>query len=203
MVKPKEQTHPLPFSPSVPPTLPPFATALPDQAVFDGVGINAAGQLYLYGDDPKAPGLVIPGVTGRPVQLVVRMLGARGRYGARPYLELYLGPEQPPDAGAVLRIPAARVSAASFTPTGAARSLLPALAALPPQTDIITVVSKRGDEASFLNIFPRDSAGRPLAQIRVKPLSLELGAMDSAIAAVCARLQCQTIDFLALLSAPK
>lgn len=182
----------------MPPELPPFASPLPTEATFTGVGISSAGCLYLYGDDPKQPGEYIPAVTGRPVQLAIRMLGANGRYGARPFLELFLEGDQP-EGNCVLRIPAARPTAEGFVPSGAARSLLPALAALPEQTDMISVTSKRGNEATFLNVFPRDADGKTLPQVRVRPVAAELDALNDAIAGACARMRFQTTNLLSLL----
>jgi hypothetical protein len=180
--------------------LPPFAAPVPAEAIFTGVGIASDGHLYLYGDDPRHPGTPIPAVTGRPCQLVVRMLGARGRYGARPYLELYLEGEQP-EGNAVLRIPAARPTPEGFVPTGAARSLLPALACLPVAARTVSITSKRGESATFLNVFPQDSQGQAMPQVRVQPVAADLQSLASAIEQACAKLDCQTADILQLLEA--
>jgi hypothetical protein len=178
--------------------LPPFAAALPAEAQHTGVGIDASGHLYLYGDDPRAPGQQIPAVTGRPSQLALRMLGARGRYGARPYIELYLDGDCP-EGNAVLRIPAARPGPNGFVPTGAARSLVAALSALPPGVASIQIVPKRGELATFLNVFPFDSGGRALPQIRVSPVAADLDALSLAISACCEKLGCAEASLISLL----
>ena len=183
----------------MPPELPPFATPAPSESVYTGVGIDASGCLYVYGDDPKAPHQLIPAVHGKPSQLGLRMLGASGRYGARPYLELYLDGDMPA-ANAVLRIPAARPGPDGFVPTGPARSLLAALAALPPQAVSISIAPKRGQAANFLNITPVDSSGRGLPQVRVQPVPADLDALALAIQRACAKLGCQEADLLHLLN---
>lgn len=179
--------------------LPPFATATPAEAQYTGVGINAAGKLYVYSDDPRTPGPQIPAVHGAPSQLALRMLGASGRYGSRPYLELYLDGDRP-EANAVLRIPAARPGADGFVPTGPARSLLAALVALPPQAVSISIAPKRGQAANFLNVTPVDSGGRGLPQVRVQPVPADLEALALAIQRACAKLGCQEADLLSLLN---
>jgi hypothetical protein len=180
-------------------TLPPFAVT-PEPAIpYTGVGINAAGQLYVYGDRPGDAHQPIPATSGFPSALATRLLGASGGFGARPYLELFLDGREAAGNN-VLRLPLCRRrSDGTLEATGSVRSLVGALRMLPSPPPFVHVVPRKGTKANFLNVHPVADDGTTAGPIRAPLAGADMASISGAIDATCGKLRCREASLLELL----
>lgn len=147
------------------------------------VGINADGELYIYGDTAASPGPVVPAVLGCVVDVTISQHGGSSRYGLRDYLDLrMLAPI--PGTGFILRLPC---RAASHPLTGAlrtpwsVRSLLGALKGLDLTATAVKLQTKRGDQATFFRVFPHQPDGIELAEVRAEAIGPTRDDLEIAI----------------------
>jgi hypothetical protein len=163
------------------PELPPFVT--PASSIkLHAVGINKDGEFYLYGDSPASPGPVVPAIAGRIISLSVHQYGGSSRYGLRDYLDLIVISDVPTHR-AVLRLPCSgsqhRDTGVPHTPWSV-RSLLGALAMLDLTATSVKLQPKRGREATFIQVFPRDSYGDE-TELRAEPIGPSRDDLEIAV----------------------
>lgn len=179
--------------------LPPFAITPEPAASYTGVGINAAGQLYVYGDKPGDGHQLIPATSGFPSTLATRLLGASGGFGARPYLEFFLDGREPAGNN-VLRLPLCRrLGDGTLEATGAVRSLVGALRLLPTPPPFVHIVPRKGTKANFLNVHPVDKSGATAGPIRAPLAGADMASISCAIDSACGKLRCREASLLELL----
>lgn len=142
------------------------------------VGVSKDGDLYLYGKTHAEPGPTVPAVRGYLVDIDVRQHAASGPEGARNYLELTLATAIPGEQF-VLRVPCKpnldKKSQQLRTPW-TVRTLLGALdtVSLSEMDDrAIKLQTKRGERGyrpTFFQVYPYDTAGNELAEVRAEPI---------------------------------
>jgi hypothetical protein len=146
------------------------------------VGINRDGDLYLYGDTAAAPGPLVPAVRGCVAAIAVSTHGASSRYGPREYLDLTMAAATP-GTGFLLRLPCGATSSinGSWSNTWAVRSLLGALQEVDLAFTAVKLQTKRGREATFLQVYPHDPEGRELPEVRATSIGCSRDDLEIAI----------------------
>lgn len=170
--------------------LPSWAAPATPQRNYTTIGISAEGDLYVYGDTASKRGPVVPALLGLVIDIRISRLGSSSRYGERDYLELHLqGPI--PGEVAILRLPCqGRTAQGSPTDqsTWAVRTLLGALLAVDLQELSVKLQAKRGNSANFIQVFPFDSFGNELPEVRSDALPPDRSGLEAAVDAIRAAL---------------
>lgn len=154
------------------PDLPSFVVPATPTVEVAAVGINADGELYLYGETPDKPGPVVPAIAGTVVSVSVQQFGGNSRYGLRDYLCVHLACDIPTQQ-AVLRLPckgSLDTQTGQFNTPWSVRTLLGALGALDLIATSIKMQAKRGRETTFMQVFPRDHHGNELPELRAESI---------------------------------
>jgi hypothetical protein len=157
-------------------------TALPDWVApataptnYTSVGIKVDGDLYLYGEKASDPGPTVPAVRGYLLDITIAQRGSGSRFGSRNYLELTLAGTIPTETF-ILRLPckpSLNSASGSMQLPWAVRSLLGALCELSLgelDDQAIKLQTRRGDAAVFFQVFPYDSAGNELPEVRAESI---------------------------------
>lgn len=159
--------------------------ATPEQN-YTTVGINAQGELYLYGESADKPGPSIPALVGELLGLQVSQHGANSRYGLRDYLDILLGSPIPGEI-IVLRLPC---QARPHPETGdlqapwSVRSLLGCLLALDVREQAVKLQTRRGDATTFFRVFPYDRNGQEQPEIRAEAIGPSRDDLEIAVNAL-------------------
>jgi hypothetical protein len=170
--------------------LPDWVAPATDPPKYTSVGINRDGEFYLYGEVPARPGPTIPAVRGYLLDTSIQQRAARGLGGPRNYLETTL--VSPTREHFVLRLPCKashdEASGQLRTPypvrsmLGALRSLL--RSGIQVDDTAIKLQTRRGQQGfrpTFIQLFPYDTAGNELAEVRAEPIG---PSEDHLVAAV-------------------
>lgn len=149
------------------------ATPEPDLTV---IGITVTGELYVYGDTPYKPGPTIPAVLGVVSSISISQHGGQSRYGLRDYLDIRLGTPVP-GAEIILRLPCGTPGRTPWS----VRSVLGALATLDLTDTAVKLQTKRGSEATFFRVFPHDSSGIELPEVRAEAIGPSRDDLEIAV----------------------
>jgi hypothetical protein len=121
-----------------------------DSTQYRCIGINQAGELYLYGPTPREPGPTVPALMGLVCDCLITQHGEAGARGgnawdaSRDHLTLrLLAPD--PTIQNVLRLPANRGQ-------WSYRSLLGALVTLDLRSTAVKIEPRKGREATFFRV---------------------------------------------------
>ena len=146
------------------------------------VGIDADGQLYVYGDTPASPGPIVPAILGQVTGLTIEQHGEGSRYGLRPYLAIYLATPVPGEI-VNLRLPCKESVGPAGEPSTpwSVRSLVGALLELDLHDTAVKLQTKRGREATFFRVIPHDSYGTELPDIRAQGIGPRFGDLELAV----------------------
>lgn len=161
-------------------TLPDWIAPVTEPPSYTSVGINRDGELYLYGETHTRPGPTIPAVRGYLLDITIKQRATRGLGGPRNYLETTLASPTRTDHF-VLRLPCKanqdEASGQLRTPypvrtlLGGLRSLLHAGTEM--DATAIKLQTRRGQQGwkpTFVQLFPYDTAGNELAEVRAEPI---------------------------------
>jgi hypothetical protein len=153
------------------------------------LGINRDGDLYIYGDTAANPGPIVPAVRGCVASIATSTHGAGSRYGPREYLDLTMAAATP-GTGFLLRLPCGATNPISGTWSNswAVRSLLGALQEVDLSFTAVKLQTKRGREATFLQVYPHDPEGRELPEVRATSIGGSRDDLEIAINRVRAAL---------------
>ena len=132
------------------------------------IGLDASGQLYLYGPTAAAPGPVIPAVMGFVAGIYLSQHGATSRYGLRDYLNLHM--VHVPGIEYVLRLPAQfrpHEQTGIPMPPCSVRSLLAALATLDLPDRAVKLQTKRGTKGgTIFRVIPFGDDGSEMPEVQ-------------------------------------
>lgn len=170
--------------------LPAWVVPATPQRNYTTVGINADGELYIYGDTAANPGPVVPAIVGVVIDAQISQHGANSRYGLRDYLDLHLGAPIPGEV-IVLRLPCTarpnQESGQLQTPW-TVRTLLAALLSLDVRETAVKLQARRGSAATFFQVFPYGGDGQEQPELRVDPLGFSRDDLEIAVNALRRRL---------------
>lgn len=146
------------------------------------LGINRDGDLYIYGETAASPGALVPAVRGCVASIAISTHGATSKYGPREYLDLTMAAATP-GTGFLLRLPCGSNSPTNGTwnSTWAVRSLLGALMEIDLSCTAVKLQTKRGREATFFQVYPYDSEGRELPEVRATSIGCSLDDLEVAV----------------------
>lgn len=163
--------------------LPSWVVPATPQPTYTTVGINKDGELYIYGETAATPGPVLPAIIGVVLDAQVNQYGAASRYGARDYLDLYLGTPVPGDV-IVLRLPCGAKPHPETTllqTPWSVRSLLAALLSVDLRETAVKLQPRRGTATTFFQVFPHSSAGVEQPELRAEPLGPSQDDLEIAV----------------------
>lgn len=167
---------------TIDPSLPAWVVPATPEPEVTTIGINASGDLYLYGDTAGKPGPVCPAIVGIPVGIDIVQRGGESRHGLRPYLDLVL--RTPLNSLAVLRLPCKETFSTetqSASTPWSVRSLLGAITALDMPDTAVKLQTKRGRAATFFRVFPFDEHGTELPEVRATAIGPSTSDLEIAV----------------------
>lgn len=179
--------------------LPAWVVPATPQRNYTTVGINADGELYIYGETAQTPGPIVPALVGILLDLQITQLGGTSRYGLRDYLDLHMGAPIPGEI-IVLRLPCQarpNISTGSLQIPWSVRTLLAALLALDVRETAVKLQPRRGHETTFMQVFPYDTSGGEQAEVRAEPIGPSRDDLEIAVNALR-----QALDLPALFPNP-
>lgn len=152
------------------------------EPVWSNVFIDSEGQLYISGETSTNHGPIIPYVIGAITDISFKELGQNSRYGARPYLQVYLMTPIP-NQFAVLNLPCKESIGPSGEPSTpwSVRSLVGHLAELDLRDTAVKLQTKRGTAATFFRVIPHDTQGNQLPEVRGENIGPRFGDLELAV----------------------
>lgn len=153
---------------TIDPSLPSWIVPASPEPEPTTIGLNASGEMYIYGPTAATAGPVIPAVMGFVAGIHLSQHGASSHFGLRDYLNLHM--VHVPGIEYVLRLPAQfRVNdkTGQELPPCSVRSLLAGLATLDLPDRAVKLQTKRGTKGgTIFRVIPFDDDGTELPEVR-------------------------------------
>jgi hypothetical protein len=167
---------------TIDPALPAWVVPANPEPEITTVGLSATGSLYIYGENANNPGPECPAIVGAPVGIDITVHGKGSKHGLRPYLDLVL--LTPINSQVLLRLPCKEglnMEGTRVQTPCSVRSLLGALTSLDMPDVAVKLQTKRGRSATFFRVFPIDSDGFELPEVRATAIGHTVDDLEIAV----------------------